>query len=227
MYWRRGCVPWIGLKGVRATSAFVRLSIGADVHSETRGCAGGYAPLFVVGLHARGASRSAGVRLDSFFRTLPDDQLTYVTYVFRVSRDEFSAQHRHHRLGGLSWTPDISAVLVLTGITLSLYGMDDQGASAYNRSRWIFYVDLVAISVTGSDGLDGVRGISHFSILHAITVIGTLLYLPVWQAPCCVRAAGCEALPGRRTFARVAEGASLRGCTSKTSKTEILPAVGI
>ena len=81
---------------------------------------------------------------------------------------------------------DISAVLVLAGIGLSLWRrMTDKGARAVQQFGMDFLplILLFAISVTGlaltvSQEFLGGEAYSFLAILHAITVIGALLYLP-------------------------------------------------
>lgn len=118
------------------------------------------------------------------FRSRPDDQMIYVTYLFGFPAAEF-------RLGTivskvLFHGLDIAAVLVLTGIGLSLWRrMRDRGAQALQSFAMDLFplVVLFAISVTGlaltvsQIWLRG-AGYSFLTILHAITVIAALLYLP-------------------------------------------------
>ncbi|MBZ5728216.1 MAG: MFS transporter [Acidobacteriia bacterium] len=118
------------------------------------------------------------------FRTLPDDQLTYVTYLFGFPVGSF----RLHTV--TAWLMfhglDVSALLVLAGIALSLWRrMTDQGARAVQQFAMDFLplVLLFAISVTGvalTVSQEWMRGsaYSFLAILHAITVIAALLYLP-------------------------------------------------
>ena len=81
---------------------------------------------------------------------------------------------------------DISAVLVLSGIGLSLWRrMRDRGALALQdlASDFLPLILLFAISVTGlalTVSATWLRGSFYgfLAILHAITVIGALLYLP-------------------------------------------------
>ena len=118
------------------------------------------------------------------FRTLPNDQMTYVTYVlgfpvmtFRI-RTVFSGLLFH----GL----DIAAVLVIAGIFLSLWRrMLDRGAQALQSFAMDFLplILLFAVSVTGlalTASQIWLRGAfySFLAILHAVTVIAALLYLP-------------------------------------------------
>lgn len=118
------------------------------------------------------------------FRSRPDDQMTYVTYLFGFSAGQFHlgtlvALALFHGL-------DIAAFLVLAGIGLSLWRrMRDQGAQAVQSFAMDFFplVILFAISITGlalTVSQEWVRGeaYSFLAILHAITVIAGLLYLP-------------------------------------------------
>ena len=118
------------------------------------------------------------------FRTLPGDQLTYVTYLFGFSMGTF----RLHTVTAwlLFHGLDISAVLVLAGIALSLWRrMTDKGARALQQFGMDFLpvILLFAISVTGlalTVSQEWLRGsaYSFLAILHAVTVIAALLYLP-------------------------------------------------
>jgi nitrate reductase gamma subunit len=118
------------------------------------------------------------------FRTLPGDQLTYVTYLFGFPMGSF----RLHTLTAwlLFHGLNISAVLVLTGIALSLWRrMTDRGARALQQFGMDFLpvILLFAISITGlalTVSQEWLRGsaYSFLSILHAVTVIAALLYLP-------------------------------------------------
>jgi NNP family nitrate/nitrite transporter-like MFS transporter len=118
------------------------------------------------------------------FRTLPNDQMTYVTYIFGFPAGSF----RLHTVTAwlLFHGLDISAVLVLAGIALSLRRrMTDKGARALQQFGMDFLpvILLFAISVTGlalTVSQEWLRGsaYSFLAILHAITVIAALLYLP-------------------------------------------------
>jgi NNP family nitrate/nitrite transporter-like MFS transporter len=118
------------------------------------------------------------------FRTLPGDQLTYVTYLFGFPMGSF----RLHTVPAwlLFHGLDISAVLVLAGIALSLWRrMTDRGARTLQQFGMDFLpiIMLFAISVTGlalTVSQEWLRGsaYSFLAILHALTVIGALLYLP-------------------------------------------------
>jgi NNP family nitrate/nitrite transporter-like MFS transporter len=118
------------------------------------------------------------------FGSLPQDQLTYVTYLFGFPMGTFRL---HTALAWLLFHGlDISAVLVLAGIALSLWRrMTDQGARALQQFGMDFLpiILLFAISVTGlalTVSQEWLRGSSYsfLAILHAITVITALLFLP-------------------------------------------------
>jgi NNP family nitrate/nitrite transporter-like MFS transporter len=118
------------------------------------------------------------------FRTQPGDQLTYVIYMFGFPAGSF----RLHTI--VAWLLfhglDISAVLVLAGIALSLWRrMTDKGARTLQQFGMDFLpiIMLFAISVTGlalTVSQEWLRGsaYSFLAILHAITVIAALLFLP-------------------------------------------------
>jgi MFS transporter, NNP family, nitrate/nitrite transporter len=118
------------------------------------------------------------------FGSAPDDQMTYVTYVFGFPVASFRIRTT------VSWLIfhglDVAAVLVLAGIALSLWRrMLDRGARAVQGFAADFFplILLFAISVTGlalTASTLWLRGSFYgfLSILHAITVIAALLYLP-------------------------------------------------
>jgi NNP family nitrate/nitrite transporter-like MFS transporter len=118
------------------------------------------------------------------FRTLPGDQLTYVTYLFGFPMGSFRL---HTTVAWLLFHGlDISALLVLAGIALSLWRrMTDKGARTLQQFGMDFLpiIMLFAISVTGlalTVSQEWLRGsaYSFLAILHAITVIAALLFLP-------------------------------------------------
>ena len=118
-----------------------------------------------------------------YFRT-PVDQMTYVTYVFGFPVMSFQlgtlvAELIFHGL-------DIAAVLVIAGIALALWRrLREKGAQAVQTFALDFFplVLLFAVSVTGlaltasQRWLEG-EAYSFLAILHAITVVAALLYLP-------------------------------------------------
>jgi len=119
-----------------------------------------------------------------YFESAPHDQMTYVSYVFGFPVMSFKIRTI------LSWLMfhglDIAALLVLAGITLSLWRrMLDRGAQAVQSFAMDFLpiILLFAISITGlALTASTVWGRGAFygflSILHAITVIAALLFLP-------------------------------------------------
>lgn len=118
------------------------------------------------------------------FTSTGDDQMMYVTYLFGFPVGSFPIRTV------LSWLLfhglDIAAVLVLAGIALALWRrMRDRGAIALQdlTADFLPLVMLFAISVTGlalTVSTLWFRGAFYgfLAILHAITVIGALLYLP-------------------------------------------------
>jgi NNP family nitrate/nitrite transporter-like MFS transporter len=118
------------------------------------------------------------------FGTPGHDQTTYVTYVFGFPIASF------HVYSALAWIVfhglDIAAVLVLGGIALAMWRrMREGGALAVQSFGRDFFplLLLFAISVTGllltvsTAWLRG-AGYGFLSLLHAVTVIAGLLYLP-------------------------------------------------
>jgi len=118
------------------------------------------------------------------FSTLPNDQMTYVTYVYGFPVLRFGAKSA---LGQLLYHGlDIAAILVLAGISLSLWRrLRDSGAQAVQTFAMDFLpiILLFAISITGlalTASQEWLRGefYSFLAIIHAIVVIAALLYLP-------------------------------------------------
>jgi MFS transporter, NNP family, nitrate/nitrite transporter len=118
------------------------------------------------------------------FQTLPNDQETYVILVYGFPVQPFRLHTLFAEL--LFHGLDISAILVLGGIGLSLWRrFRDRGAQAVQSFALDFLpiILLFAISVTGlalTVSQNWLRGefYSFLAILHAITVIAALLYLP-------------------------------------------------
>jgi NNP family nitrate/nitrite transporter-like MFS transporter len=113
-----------------------------------------------------------------------NNQLTYVTWLFGFPVSSFEVRTVVSFL--LFHGLDFSAVLVLTGICLALWRrMRDEGALSLETLSVDFVplILLFAISVTGlalTASSMWLRG-SHYhflAILHALTVIASLLYLP-------------------------------------------------
>lgn len=118
------------------------------------------------------------------FGSQGQDQMTYVTYIFGFPVGSFRIRTI------VSWLLfhglDIAAVLVLGGISLALWRrMRDRGARAVQDFGRDFFplILLFAISVTGlalTASTLWLRGSFYgfLAILHAITVITALLFLP-------------------------------------------------
>jgi hypothetical protein len=118
------------------------------------------------------------------FRSAPGDQMTYVTYLFGFPVGSFRIRTV------LSWfifhALDVAAVLVLAGVSLALWRrLRDQGAQAVQSFATDFFplILLTGISVTGlalTASTVWLRGnfYDFLAILHAITVVTGLLYLP-------------------------------------------------
>jgi MFS transporter, NNP family, nitrate/nitrite transporter len=118
------------------------------------------------------------------FQSLPTDQETYVVVLYGFPVQSFRL---HSLIAELLFHGlDVSAILVLGGIGLSLWRrFRDRGAQAVQSFALDFFpiILLFAISVTGlalTVSQNWLRGESYsfLAILHAITVIAALLYLP-------------------------------------------------
>ncbi len=118
------------------------------------------------------------------FQSLPTDQETYVVMLYGFPTQTFRLHTLFAEL--LFHGLDVSAILVLGGIALSLWRrFRDRGAQAVQSFTLDFLpiILLFAISVTGlalTVSQNWLRGESYnfLAILHAITVIVALLYLP-------------------------------------------------
>lgn len=118
------------------------------------------------------------------FGSKPDDQMSYIPYLFGFPVGSFRIRTV------VSWLLfhglDISAVLVLGGVALAIWRrLRDRGALALQDfgADFLPLILLFAISVTGlalTASTVWLRGAFYgfVAILHAITVIGALLYLP-------------------------------------------------
>jgi nitrate/nitrite transporter NarK len=118
------------------------------------------------------------------FTSDPNDQMVYVTYLFGYPAGRF---HLHTLTASLLFHGlDVAAFLVLGGIGLSLWRrMRDEGARAVQTLAMDFWplILLFAISITGlaltvSQEWLGGSFYDFIAILHALTVIAALLYLP-------------------------------------------------
>jgi NNP family nitrate/nitrite transporter-like MFS transporter len=118
------------------------------------------------------------------FGSAGQDQLTYVTYVFGFPVGSFALQT--FLSSAIFHGLDVAAMLVLAGITLALWRrLRDRGALAVQTFAMDFtpLILLFAISVTGlalTASTLWLRGSLYpfLSLLHAITVVMALLYLP-------------------------------------------------
>jgi len=118
------------------------------------------------------------------FETVPGDLETYRTYVFGFGTSSFPIHSVVAFLifHGLVW----SAFLVIAGVMLAMRRrMRDHGAAAVQRFAEDFLplILLFAISITGlllTASYTWMQGYGYdfLALLHAITVIFTLLYLP-------------------------------------------------
>ena len=118
------------------------------------------------------------------FRSLPNDQSTYVTYLFGFPAGTFPL---HTVVASLLFHGlDIAAILVIAGVCLSLWRrLRDKGAQTLQSFAMDFFpvILLFAISVTGialTVSQEWLRGAAYsfLAIIHAITVIAALLFLP-------------------------------------------------
>src|SRR5690349_14944282 len=118
------------------------------------------------------------------FTTPLNDQNTYIIHLFgfdvgRVAIHSIAADVMFHGL-------DIAAFLVIAGIALSLWRrMRDEGAQAVQTVMMDFFplillfaISLTGLALTASQLWFGGAAYSFLAILHAITVITGLLYLP-------------------------------------------------
>ena len=118
------------------------------------------------------------------FGSAGGDQMTYVTYLFGFPTGSFRIRTLWSWL--LFHGLDVAAVLVLGGIALALWRrMQDRGARAVQSFGRDFFplILLFAISVTGlalTASTVWLAGSFYgfLAILHAVTVIAALLYLP-------------------------------------------------
>ncbi|MEO6194817.1 MAG: MFS transporter [Thermoanaerobaculia bacterium] len=118
------------------------------------------------------------------FRSAGQDQGSYVTYLFGFPTGSFTL---HTIVAWLLFHGlDVAAVMVLGGITLSLWRrMRDRGAGAVQDFGRDFFplILLFAISVTGlalTASTLWLRGgfYGFLAIIHAVTVVAALLFLP-------------------------------------------------
>jgi hypothetical protein len=118
------------------------------------------------------------------FESAPADQNIYRAFVFGVQVAQF-------RLGTIMATLsfnilDISAVMVLAGVALALFRRArDRGAIAVQQFAQdmmplllLFAISITGLFLTASTHLLHGLNYGFLSMLHAVTVIFTLLYLP-------------------------------------------------
>jgi len=118
------------------------------------------------------------------FETLPGDVTSYRTYVFGFGTGSFKIHSLVAFLifHGLVW----SAFLVLAGVMLAMRRrMRDHGAAALQRFAedilpliLLFAISITGLLLTASYTWMQGYGYDFLALLHAITVIFTLLYLP-------------------------------------------------
>lgn len=118
------------------------------------------------------------------FGTMPDDPMQYVPYLFGFPTVPF---HVHSLVAWLTFhVLDFAAIFVIIGVVLALKRrMSDAGAQALQSFTMDFVplIMLFAISVTGlaltvSNMWFGGIFYAFLSIIHAVTVVAALLYLP-------------------------------------------------
>jgi hypothetical protein len=118
------------------------------------------------------------------FETVPGDLTRYRVHVFGIATDEFAI---HSLVGFLIFHALVwSSLLVIAGVLLAMRRrLRDQGAAALQQfgEDFLPLVLLFAISVTGlllTVSYTWMRGYAYdfLAILHAVTVIFTLLWLP-------------------------------------------------
>jgi hypothetical protein len=187
-YFRRA---WLILRagGTGTKLAFVTRNAAVHLGAQRFIAKRGYLRWFIHLLIAWGCMLAGAVAFPLVFgwmtfETPPDDPLTYQVMAFGVKVGQFhSASPVRFVVFNLL---NLSAVMVTTGTLLSLHRrLRDPGA----RARQQFGNDLVplllllAISLTGlmltfSMHALGGAGYPVLSLVHAVAVVGTLLYLP-------------------------------------------------
>jgi NNP family nitrate/nitrite transporter-like MFS transporter len=117
------------------------------------------------------------------FKSSPADQMTYVAYLFGFPAGSFQL----HTLIATTvfHVLDVSAILVLVGVSLSLWRrLRDQGAQTVQSFATdfvpimlLFAIAVTGLALTASQQMGG-ELYGFLAILHAITVIAGLLSLP-------------------------------------------------
>ena len=118
------------------------------------------------------------------FETRPDDPLIYRVFLFGLMVDEFHvASIKRYVIFNLL---NVSAVMVIAGVSLALRRrLKEPGSIARQQfgNDIVPLLLLLAIAVTGlmltfsTHALHG-YGYAAISLIHALTVVATLLYLP-------------------------------------------------
>ena len=187
LYWQRGWRLFFGrfFSNVPTLVGLLWSNIVAQRFIEKRSRLRWLAHLFI----AWGCILAASVTFPlSFgwvrFESEPSSPLTYVAFLFGVRLFHFESDGM---LAPLVFNIlDIAAIMVLTGIALSLWRRArDRGALAVQQlaNDLVPLVLLFAVSVTGlllTFSTHAMRGVHYafLSELHAVTVIFTLVYLP-------------------------------------------------
>jgi len=117
------------------------------------------------------------------FKSSPDDQMTYVAYLFGFPAGSFQL----HTLiaTAVFHVLDVSAILVLIGVSLSLWRrFRDQGAQTgqsfamdFVPIMLLFAIAVTGLALTASQQMGG-ELYGFLAVLHAITVIAGLLSMP-------------------------------------------------
>jgi MFS transporter, NNP family, nitrate/nitrite transporter len=117
------------------------------------------------------------------FKSSPGDQMTYVAYLFGFPAGSFAL---HTLIAAMIFhVLDFSAILVLVGVSLSLWRrLRDQGAQTVQSFSMdfvpimlLFAISVTGLALTASQQMGG-ELYGFLAILHAITVIAGLLSLP-------------------------------------------------
>jgi hypothetical protein len=189
MYWRRGwqmfLAPRLLPSNLRELVRSAVLEFAANRFIFRRGVLRGAAHLAIMW----GCLLAAGITFPLVwgwihFETVPGDFETYRAYVFGVAAGEFGVDSvlAFVAFHGLVW----SSLLVTAGVMLAFRRrMIDHGAAAVQQfaEDILPLVLLLAISVTGlmlTVSYTWLKGYAYdfLAILHAVTVIVTLLWLP-------------------------------------------------
>jgi hypothetical protein len=189
MYWRRGWRAFLSPRRLPGNLVRAVRRVTSDVAANRfiwkRDRMRGFTHLLIMwGCIFAGAITFPLVWGWIHFETVPGDLETYRTYLFGYAAGDFRADGAIAFVvfHGLVW----SALLVLPGVMLAFRRrMRDRGAEAVQQfgEDILPLVLLAAISITGlmlTVSYTWLRGYAYsfLAILHAITVIVTLLWLP-------------------------------------------------